>query len=224
MKLYLSSQGVGERIGDLQRMAADKPVAVIANAVDSYDRVKRRERVNKEIKDLGRIGLQAEELDLREHFGRPRDLQNKLALFGTVWIRGGNVFVLRRAMELSGFDGVALPKIREGSLVYAGYSAALAIAGPDLFGSELVDNPRDIPQGYPDGEPPTTGLNLLNYYLAPHHMTDAPWGPAVINYVDHMENNGRTVVPLRDGSVHIIDDSFTGPTFVPQIRNHVAYE
>jgi dipeptidase E len=212
MKLYLSSQGVGENGGDLLRMVGQNTrTAVVANAVDHYEKHSRQTRVRKEKQALRAVGLQPEELDLRRYFGNPKALEGRLALYGLLWIRGGNVFNLRRAMQHSGFDEAALGLIANGEIVYGGYSAALAIAGPDLFGSELVDNPHDIPSGYPAGPIPDSALGLVDYYLAPHYETEMPWRQAVLNYVDHLKANNREVVCLRDGQVHIIEQA-TGQT------------
>ena len=110
-------------------------------------------------------------------------------------------------MEGSQFDDAALDLIKSGKIVYGGYSAALAIVGPDLFGSEIVDNPYDVPVGYDDLTPPTSALGLLDYYIAPHYMTDMPWEQDVLNYVEYMRKNGRKIVCMRDGEVHIIDQT-----------------
>lgn len=52
------------------------------------------------------VGLEIEKLDLRNYFGKPSDLKPKLLTFGTIWFCGGNAFVLRQAMQLSGFDDI----------------------------------------------------------------------------------------------------------------------
>lgn len=208
MKLYLSSQGIGERTDNLlDLVGSQRRTAVVANAVDYYDKHDRQTRVRKEKQTLREIGLKPEELDLRDYLDNPNGLQERIALYGLLWIRGGNVFNLRRAMQCSHFDEAALDLIKSGEIVYGGYSAALAVAGPDLFGSEIVDDPYEVPVGYDDVIPPTSALGLLDYYIAPHYMTDMPWGQDVLNYVEYMKENGREVVCLRDGEVHIIDQT-----------------
>lgn len=206
MKLYLSSQGIGSRTDELLRMVGENTrVAIVANGVDLYDKHSRETRVRKEKQALRSIGLRPEELDLRKYFMRKQDLKAKVSTYGLLWIRGGNVFNLRRAMIHSGFDDAALEPITSGQLVYGGYSAALAVAGPDLYGSELVDEPNDIPDGYPATDSPDTALGLLNYYMAPHYLTDMPWRESVLNYVSNLKANNREVMCLQDGDVHIIN-------------------
>ncbi len=79
------------------------------------------------------------------------------------------------------------------------------MAGPDLYGSELVDDPYELPQGYPEIDPPDTALGLVDYYLAPHYLTDLPCRQSVFASVDHMRATGTAVVCLQDGEVHIIE-------------------
>lgn len=179
--------------------------AVIANGVDHYDKHSRETRVRKEKQALRSIGLKPEELDFKKYFNDPKGLDKKISLYGLLWIRGGNVFNLRRAMMHSEFDSVALDRINNDNIVYGGYSAALAVAGPDLFGSELVDEPDQIPEGYPVTEPPFTALNLLDYYMAPHYLTDMPWRQSVLDYVSLLKVSNREVMPLQDGDVHIVE-------------------
>lgn len=206
MKLYLSSEGIGNRLDDFMRLAGDnKRVAVVANAIDHYDKYTRETRVRKEKQRLRTLGLQPEELDLRKYFGDSSSLYERLMSFGSIWCRGGNVYNLRRAMILSQFDEVAVDPIRNGDIVYGGFSAAITAISPDLFGSDIVNEPYQIPEGYPDDEPPYTALGLVDYYMAPHYETDMPWRQAVLDYVDHLRANDREVVTLRDGDVYIIE-------------------
>lgn len=108
----------------------------------------RADRLQKEEARLNKLGLETEELDLREYFGDSKTLKDRLKQFGMVWVRGGNVYTLVRAMEQSGFSKVASEMIRNDSLVFGGYSAATIVAAPDLLGSELIDDPHEIPFGY----------------------------------------------------------------------------
>lgn len=149
MKLYLSSQHMGSASHVLLEMIGDKKrVGVIANAIDMSDGRHRADRLQKEEARLNKLGLETEELDLREYFGDSKTLKDRLKQFGMVWVRGGNAYTLVRAMEQSGFSKVASEMIRNDSLVFGGYSAATIVAAPDLLGSELIDDPHEIPFGY----------------------------------------------------------------------------
>ncbi|OKK10616.1 hypothetical protein AMK16_33195, partial [Streptomyces sp. CB00455] len=107
MRMYLSSFRTGDHP---ERMLAllDNPadageVAVIANAIDALSCIERQAAVERELSALAELGLRPVELDLRAFFGRPPTyITAALARFPLIWVRGGNVFVLRHALALSG--------------------------------------------------------------------------------------------------------------------------
>ena len=107
MRLYLSSERLGERAGALLAMVGGSRVAVIANGYDACTRLALnvyRAEAYDPIAEFQSLGLVAEELDLRAYFGDPRSLQQRLGAFDLVWVMGGNSFVLRRPLNQSGFD------------------------------------------------------------------------------------------------------------------------
>src|ERR1700754_3472745 len=80
MKLYLSSYGLGNNPDELIKLLGGKKrAAIIANATDHQFILKRKFRIWKEIKNLNRIGIKAEELDLRKYFGREVELNDQLS-------------------------------------------------------------------------------------------------------------------------------------------------
>src|SRR5476651_2370709 len=98
MKLYLSSFRFGnnpERLPNL--LSKNKKATVIVNAIDDAQQEVRKEKVQGELNDLQGLGIEAEELDLRNYFGKKNELKEKLSEYGMVWVRGGNTFTLRRA-------------------------------------------------------------------------------------------------------------------------------
>lgn len=102
MRLYLSSFHLGSdprKLKDL--VGANKKAAIINNALDCYgdtDRVKKSKQ--QELDDLKGLGLSPEDLDLRQYFSQAEKLRSRLSEYGLVWVRGGNSFVLRRAMRI----------------------------------------------------------------------------------------------------------------------------
>jgi len=105
MKLYLSSFRLGnnpQRLADL--FGNNKNIAVIGNAIDYKLQDEREKSISQEILCLRDLGLNPEEFDLRNYFNDNSKLDYNFTKFGGVWIRGGNVFILRRAMYQSGFD------------------------------------------------------------------------------------------------------------------------
>ena len=121
MKLYLSSFRLGNNPERLAKLLSDnKKAVVIVNAIDDSTKEIRKEKLEREFNDLNTLGIATEELDLRNYFGKKDELKKKLSEYGMVWIRGGNVFILRRAYAYSGFDALLKEKLSDTDFVYAG--------------------------------------------------------------------------------------------------------
>lgn len=205
MKLYLSSYFLGSEPAKFAELFGDnKKVAIIMNAADIYGPTQKPDYLNGEIAALGKIGLNGEELDLRNFFGDPSGVAEKLQEYGGIWAMGGNSFTLRRAMRQSGFDAVAPAMIRAGSLVYGGFSAGSVVACETLRGIELVDNPEELPEGY-DAPVIWEGLGLYDKSIAPHFKSDHPESTAIDKVVAYFETNNLPYVPLRDGEVIVVN-------------------
>ncbi|MEV5962487.1 Type 1 glutamine amidotransferase-like domain-containing protein [Kribbella sp. NPDC051952] len=198
MKLYLSSFRLGDHPEHLVALLPPAArVAVICNSIDTEDPAVRREKVADEITWLTDLGLDPRELDLRE----TTDLRADLAEYDGVWVRGGNVFVLRAAMARSGADRILPELIRSEQLVYAGYSAGPCVLAPSLRGLELCDD-----AGAVDGEVRWDGLGVLDHAIVPH--LDSPGHPETELLAKVAELYDRTGVPhlkMRDGQALVID-------------------
>lgn len=206
--MYLSSY----RLGDNPRQLADlfgqnKKVAVIANSIDfGNDQERRKTGVQREIDDLKSIGLSAEEMDLRDYFGKSKELETKLAEYGGLWVRGGNTFILRRAFKESGMDTWLMGQKDNNELVYAGYSAGVCVLSPTLKGLELVDDPDIVSAGYKK-ETVWEGLGLIDFAFAPHFESPGhPETEAVGKEVEHYKKIGTKFKALHDGEVIILND------------------
>lgn len=209
MRLYLSSFRVGDHPSRLRALLRGRSgIAVIANALDSLAEDERAGGVEREVEALRGLGLRPAEVDLRRFAGRPADVAGALAGFPAVWVRGGNVFVLRDAMARSGADAVLSDLVRRDALVYAAYSAGACVLAPSLRGLEECDDPQVVPGGAP---PIWDGLGVLDRAFVPH--VDSP---------DHPESEVLTAlaaryradaVPhhaLRDGEVMVVDGAPPG--------------
>lgn len=199
MKLFLSSFRLGDdpqKLSDL--FLRNKKVAVIANAVDHATDAERDERVTYEMNALRSIGLEPEELDLRKYFLDNSALATDVSKFGGVWLRGGNSFVLRKAMAYSGFDAYVLSMKANPDFVYAGYSAGVCVCGPTLHGVELCDDPHALPIDY-HPEIIWEGLGLISYSVAPHYRSDHPESALIEQVVEYYQQNHIPYVPLADG-------------------------
>jgi dipeptidase E len=203
MKLYLSSFRLGNHPEQLVRLLSNKKkTAVIANAIDGATEHERKLGVERELNDFHSLGLHAEECDLREYFGKKEALKRHLNQYGLVWIRGGNTFVLRRAMDESGLDEALKEKKTDTHFVYAGYSAAICVLAPTLKGLELVDDPHLVPVGY-QPEIIWEGLGFLTYSFAPHYRSDHPESAAVEKLVQYFIQQKMLFKALHDGEVMI---------------------
>jgi dipeptidase E len=143
VKLYLSSFRIGGEPDTLVSFVAGRTIALIPNALDFVEPAGYEKSTAAAVREVQDLGIDVELLDLKEYFGRERDLEAILQTFGGVWVRGGNTFVLRQAMRLSGFDHA----IHEmpADFVYGGYSAGICVLAPDS--SALQIGPSGV-RGY----------------------------------------------------------------------------
>jgi dipeptidase E len=197
VRLYLSSFRVGAHPERLLSLASGRRTAVVANAMDAQPAAERAIGVEREFSDLGALGLDVAELDLRQP-----DTTSQLAGFDIVWVRGGNVFVLRRVLANSGADDALIDLIRRNAIVYAGFSAGACVLAPDLTGLQRVDNITAV------ANPLTAGLALLDRPFVPHvrspgHPETADCDAVAAAYADA----GRPHWALRDGEVLVVEDS-----------------
>lgn len=207
MRFYLSSYKLGNEqkklVGLMPR--EKKKIGYIPNALDfsSADPERREVGIRKEINELNTLGLEAELLDLRNYFGESERLKERLRELGGVFVRGGNTYILRQAMKLSGFDELIKEKINE-DFLYSGYSAGVCILAKDLRPLKIVDDPTDFP--YEEiKEPIWEGLGFLDYMILPHYDSDHPESKRIDEEIKFYKENNIPFKPLRDGEVIIID-------------------
>ncbi len=206
MRLYLSSFRLGDHPELLVRMVdSDRPVAVIANAVDEDLGWSRPDAVRSEIEALGDLGLTATEVDLRDYFDASGELPAVLAGFGALWVRGGNAFMLRYAMRRSGADEAIRDLLRRDAIVYAGYSAGPCVLAPSLRGLELCDDPDAVTRVY-DAPVEWDGLAVIDYAFVPH--VDSPGHPEtelVVEVARWYREHNVSHRTLRDGQAIVVD-------------------
>jgi len=205
MRLYLSSYGLGNKPDELvSLMGSNKEVLIINNAQDIFPKESTKDRLDQNITLFNELGLNAKELDLRVYFNKEEELEEKLSSTGLVWVRGGNAFVLLRAMYQSGFNKVIRKLLGADLLVYGGYSAGSIVATPTLKGVELVDDPNTVPEGY-DKEILWDGIGLVDFCITPHFESNHPESDKINEVVQFFKANNISYKPLRDGEVIIID-------------------
>jgi dipeptidase E len=205
MRLYLSSFRLGNDPGALLKLLGGRSRAVaITNADDYKTGADRLASFERERGDLASLGLDPVELDLRDFFGDSQGLRRYLEQFDLVWVRGGNPFILRRAMRASDADAAILDMLAADSIVYGGYSAGSCMMTPSLHGIEFVDDPNDVPEGY-DAEIIWDALGVLPYYLLPHFRSDHPESPLIDKSLEYMISHHLPFIALRDGQALVRD-------------------
>jgi dipeptidase E len=205
MRLYLSSFDLGNCPEKLVALAgAGRRTAIIVNALDNKPDNRARWLKDQTAK-LAALGFRVVELDLRSYFGASRNLETFLSSIDLVWINGGNAFVLRRAMKQSGFDLIIRASVARDEIVYAGFSAAAAIAFDSLKGLELTDDPNQVPSGY-DPDIVWEGLGFIPFALAVHYKSDHPESESVDREIAFYAASGIPYRTLRDGEVLVIND------------------
>lgn len=208
MQFYLSSYKFGNETEKLQQMlSAGSRIGHINNSRDwtTADPVRREAHRDEEIAYLNSIGFIAEDLDLKNYFGREKKLREKLDELNGIWVSGGNTFVLRQAMRLSGFDNIFSALKQRKGFLWGGYSAGICILCDSLKYIENVDDPKDFP--YPGiTESIYEGLGVFNYGLLPHYDSNHFESEVIGQEVQNCINNKWLFKALRDGEVLIIDE------------------
>jgi dipeptidase E len=207
MHLYLSSFRIGNRASELQELADGRRLGFVPNALDFVPSDRRTESNAAELRRIRDLGLEVEPLDLSEFFGAPDRLSSYLDELQGVWIRGGNTFVLRRAMRLSGFDQALLDRSSE-DFLYAGYSAGICVLAPSLDGLQHVDDPTL--EVYPGTDVVWEGLGILDYLILPHYKSDHPESADIEIEVEYCTRNSIPFKTLRDGEV-LVFEGFVPP-------------
>jgi len=209
MKFYLSSYKIGNQSDKLIEMAknGNKKVAYISNALDfSTDSERRIKSEQADIDDLVNLEFIVEKFDLRDYFDNKENLEKDISKYDIIWVRGGNTFVLRQAMKLSGFDKLLknLSK-NKNNIIYGGYSAGICVLSPNLKGLEFVDDVNQFPYSQ-QKKAVFEGLGILNYAIVPHYKSkNHSETDDVDKVVDYYIKNKVLFKALTDEEVIIIE-------------------
>ena len=207
MRLYLSSFRMGDHPEHLVALVGGdgRHSVVIANAMDAAPPDVRQAGAELELAALADLGLGAAELDLRDYFGHQQRLRQELAGVGLTWLRGGNTFMLRSALDRSGADAVFEELLAADALVYAGYSAGGCVLSPSLRGLELVDDADAVTRAY-GTPPPWDGLGLLGEAFVPHYRSPGhPETAAIERVVTRYRAEGIAYRTLHDGQALLVN-------------------
>ncbi len=221
MKFYLSSYKIGNK-GQILAFffKTNKKIAIIPNAIDYKTDEEISESINRNKENLAALDLEPVTLNLKDYFNKKAELKQFLNTVAGVWVRGGNTFILRQAMKLSGFDNIIKSFKDDKSktnFVYAGYSAGICILAPSLKGLQIVDNPNINPyiktnknthkEANKEEKQETIweGLDLLDYLILPHYQSDHPESKDINKEVQFCKDNNIKFKTLRDGEVIVIE-------------------
>jgi len=206
MKLYLSSYRLGNHSDELKRIInkTNPKVAVSVNALDFLDKETRNGKfLKRELEDMKSLGFNAEELDLRNYFGN-NTLLEKIREYDAVWFSGGNTFLLAKAFRQSGFDKIIETQVKNGDLVYAGYSAAFCVLNSSLRGIELVDDKNVEVERYESGEI-WEGVGLIDFHPIVHFRSNHHESDLVEKEYEYVCENSVPHKTFKDGDVYIIE-------------------
>ena len=208
MKFYLSSYKIGDQAERLRGMLTPtkRVLGYIPNALDyeDVDSVKKEHSFQDAVIGFQALGIRLELLDLQQYFAKTEELEKKLEHLGGLWVRGGNVFVLRQAMKLSGLDELLVKLQANNNFVYGGYSAAGCVLSPTLQCYQIVDDATQLP--YPQQHHVIwEGLGLIGYAFLPHYESNHPESSAIGEEVQYCQEHQISYKTLRDGDVIIIE-------------------
>jgi dipeptidase E len=183
----------------------NKKALYIKNAQDHLPPQERNFSTPEKKKMFEAAGFEFEEIDLRDYFGKPDKLLNKLSNSGSFWSSGGNPFILRRAFAASGLDKILIDLLRKDKILYGGWSAGAMIMAPDLKGPNWSEEDRSsiIPEGY---EPKVIwqGLNLVPFYIVPHFGGERH-GDSPQKLANYYKSKKLRHYVLEDGQAIVID-------------------
>jgi dipeptidase E len=200
MRLYLSSFRVGsypQRL--LQLLGEGRRTALVPNAMDGAPEQIRRDGLARDVGELEALGLDVTLVDVRTP-----NAVHQLAGYDLVWVRGGNVFALRKAFADTGADTILTGLLRGDALVYGGYSAGPCILAPEIGFLQEVDDITAVKK------PVTTGLGLLDRPFVPHVASPGhPETEACDEVSAELHRRGQYHWALSDGDVLVVDGQRT---------------
>ncbi|MBO6183616.1 MAG: Type 1 glutamine amidotransferase-like domain-containing protein [Chryseobacterium sp.] len=205
MKFYLSSYKFGNDYTQILNMLPKgAKIGHINNSRDwlGVNEENKQKALKDEMEFLEILGFQCEHLDLKEYFGREKDLKIKLDSLKGIWVCGGNTFVLRQAMRLSGFDNIFKDLQKDENFFWGGYSAGICILCDSLKYIDYVDDANNFPY-IGITEPIYEGLGIFDYALLPHYKSDHEESEMIDKEVERCINNKWLFKALKDGEIII---------------------
>ena len=207
MRLFLSSHDFGNYKTELLKLTKNgRKTLIIANARDFLSDDDRQSVVSRKLALFRDAGFEAEELDLRQYFGRKEQLAEFIESYrpNLIFAIGGNVFLLSTAYRLSGFAEILLNDLKQDKYVYGGGSAGAMVLVNSLkyYGHDNLV-PEIVPEIY-GADAVMDGLGLIDQYVVPH--ADEPkFAEPTKEYCNRLKQNGKEIALINRNSAFIID-------------------
>jgi dipeptidase E len=200
MKLYLTSYRIpvpDELFAMLPKSSPETKLAYIPNAKDYKSPSEYQESMEDVRLYSEQLGFSGDVVDLRM-FTTSQALYEKLKAYDLIWVLGGNTFILRHEMRRSGFDSI-IGKLLEAGRVYIGESAGAIVAGANLKGAEVADEPELAK------ELVWEGLTLADLIIAPH--ADSQDFPGYVDFMMEFYKGDKRLTLLNDNQALVIEGS-----------------
>jgi len=201
MKLYLSSYKVGNRIEELKKWIDEhgNKICLIPNSRDIYpESEKKSNGIQADVNELIALGFDVTVISLKDYFNNKEELLSKIKEFNAFYVVGGNVFVLRQAMYLSGFDEYLKTIENNTNYLYAGYSAGICVLAKDMHGLDICDDPDINPY---DIDTIWEGLGYFDYIFLPHYKSNHKETKLIDDSVEYCNKHNIKYKTLHDGDV-----------------------
>lgn len=203
MKLYLSSYKIGNKSDELKKWISEhgNKICLIPNSRDIYpDSERKTKGINEDVEELAQIGFAVTVISLKDYFNNKEELNKMLDKYRAFYVIGGNVFALRQAMYLSGFDEYLRTIENNPNYLYAGYSAGICVLAKDMHGLDICDDPNINPYGI---ETMWNGLGYFDYIFLPHYKSNHKETKLIDNSVEYCNLHNIKYRTLSDGDVII---------------------
>ena len=202
MFLYMSSKKFGQDTKFLKDWINqhDNKIFIIPNALDAKDEEKIQENLKDDIKLLEEIGFYVSIIDLKLYFGKYNELREELSKYNACCVMGGNVFILRKAMELSGFDIFLKDKKSSDNYLYIGYSAGSCVLSDNLEYLKTIDKPITF---YNQTKVNYEGIGFVDYLFIPHYKSNYHKVLLIEDLVNKCKNEHIKYKAIKNGEVVI---------------------
>lgn len=224
MRLFLASSELGNYANRLRRLAgSNRRVLIIRNARD----YRPEDYVAKILADKTALffeyGFDPQVLDLRQFFGKADELANYLDQYdpGVIYCLGGNPFILRAALRLSGMDTIIRQALMNDTIVYSGESAGIMVATKDLNMYQRDDGfTTDASRELYGIASPLDGLGLIDFYPIPH-TNRQEHAEKTEYYIRRIKDAGKKPLLMTDNDVYFVDGrkaEFLQSQILPQLN------